>query len=49
LLFSAEANCCEKINEIGMTEDYDKNYSLRLALRCLPALSQGGSREGMQL
>jgi len=28
-----------KVNEIGMKEDYENNDSLRLALRCLPALA----------
>jgi len=27
------------VNEIGMKENYEKNDSLRLALRCLPALA----------
>jgi len=29
----------QKVNEIGMKEDYEENDSLRLAIRCIPALA----------
>jgi len=37
--FHLTRSVMRKINEIGMKEDYEKNDSLRLALRCLPALA----------
>jgi len=34
-----------KVNEIGMKENYEMNDSLRLALRCLPALAMVSSSD----
>jgi len=33
----------QKVNENGMKEDYEKNDSVRLTLRCLPALAMAPS------
>jgi len=37
--FHLTQSVMQKVNEIGMKQDYEMNDILRLALRCLPALA----------
>jgi len=41
--FHLTQSVMQKVNENGMKEDYEKNDSVRLTLRCLPALAMAPS------